>query len=202
MRFGQLLPALALLALAHPARADVLIEVDKTRQQMTVTVDGDPRYIWPVSTGQSGYDTPVGEFKASHMERHHFSREWDDAPMPHSIFFTQDGHAIHGSYHVKNLGRPASHGCVRLAPDNAATLFALVKAQGVKNARVVLTGELPSATEVAARSGDSIMVDEPTSRPPSSRRQRADDYFGRLTREPQYRRRYYGSPFSGFFGRW
>lgn len=194
MRLGPLLPALAvILALAAPARANVLIEVDKAKQQMTVTVDGDPRYIWPVSTGQRRYDTPGGEFQALSMERHHFSREWDDAPMPYSIFFTQDGHAIHGSYEVRRLGTPASHGCVRLSPENAATLFALVKAQGVKNARVVLTGEAP--TQVAARSDDnSIIADEPTARPRKSRRVNADNYFGRpYNRErPYYVRRYYG----------
>ena len=76
---------------------------------MIVTVDGDPRYVWPVSTGAFSYDTPSGQFKPFRMERDHFSREWDDAPMPHSIFFTQQGHAIHGSSHVKAIGTPASH---------------------------------------------------------------------------------------------
>ena len=205
MRLGHLLPALVLaLGLASPARAAVLIEVDKAKQQMTVTVDGNPLYIWPVSTGQRRYDTPAGEFQPFRMERHHFSREWDDAPMPYSIFFTQEGHAIHGSYHVKNLGTPASHGCVRLAPENAATLFALVKQQGVKNARVVLTGQAP--IQVAARSGDNaIATDEPEARPRKSRRISAEDYFGRsyYRERPYYVRRYYGSPFSAIFGgRW
>ncbi len=103
MRFSRLLPALtatiAVLAFTSvaPARADILIAIDKSTQQMTVTVDGDARYVWPVSTGKNIYDTPAGEFQPFRMERHHFSREWDDAPMPHSIFFTQEGHAIHGS---------------------------------------------------------------------------------------------------------
>ncbi len=90
-----------------PARADVLIGVDKSAQLMTVTVDGSQRYAWPVSTGIADCDTPDGEFQAFRMEKDHFSREWDDAPMPYSIFFTEQGHAIHGTYH-KSLGRPAS----------------------------------------------------------------------------------------------
>ena len=73
---------------------------------MTVEVDGRPLYQWPVSTGKAGYDTPNGKFKAFRMERDHFSKEWDDAPMPFSIFFTQKGHAIHGSLDVKRLGTP------------------------------------------------------------------------------------------------
>jgi len=135
--------AAAVLALSAAARAEVLIRVDKAAQIMTVDVDGSQRYAWPVSTGIASYDTPAGEFKPFRMERTHFSREWDDAPMPHSIFFTQDGHAIHGSYHVKNLGKPASHGCVRLAPENAALLFALIRQEKMANTRVTLVGEIP-----------------------------------------------------------
>src|SRR5580704_7344481 len=128
MRIRHLAAALVLTALAFtPAPADILIRVDKSAQVMTVTVEGSQLYAWPVSTGAPGYDTPSGEFKPFRMEAEHFSQEWDDAPMPHSIFFTQEGHAIHGSGHVKNLGRPASHGCVRLEPKNASILFALVK---------------------------------------------------------------------------
>ena len=81
------------------------------------------------------------------MEKDHFSREWDDAPMPHSVFFTKQGHAIHGTDHVRNLGRPASHGCVRLERPNAAALFSLVKREGMANVRVVLSGEVPAASD-------------------------------------------------------
>jgi hypothetical protein len=164
MRLSRLFPLLAaaiVFVTAQGAYADVFIRVDKSAQVMTVTVDGAQRYAWPVSTGLASYDTPAGQFQPFRMERDHFSREWDDAPMPHSIFFTQDGHAIHGSSHVKNLGRPASHGCVRLAPENAAVLFALVKAQGVKNTRVALVGEIPRTNELVARRGNpTIMADE------------------------------------------
>jgi len=152
------LAAAAVLALAAAARAEVLIRVDKAAQIMTVDVDGSQRYAWPVSTGIASYDTPAGEFKPFRMERTHFSREWDDAPMPHSIFFTQEGHAIHGSYHVKNLGRPASHGCVRLAPEHAALLFALVRQHKMANTRVTLVGDIPKTNELVARRGDTTRV--------------------------------------------
>ena len=147
MRFSHLGFAsfAAALVLASPARADLVITVDKSAQQMTVADDGTVLYTWPVSTGMADYDTPTGEFKPFRMERDHFSREWDDAPMPYSIFFTQEGHAIHGSYDVKHLGRPASHGCVRLSHPHAATLFSLVQQEGISNTRVVLTGEIPDA---------------------------------------------------------
>ena len=122
------------------AQADILITIDKSEQKMVVDVDGSTRWIWPVSTGRRGYDTPSGRFKPFRLEEDHYSKEWDEAPMPYSIFFTTEGHAIHGSYETRNLGRRASHGCVRLAPKNAAKLFELVKRQGLSSARVVVTG--------------------------------------------------------------
>lgn len=152
MRISRIAGAFALCAVASayaaPAQAELLITIDKSSQIMTVDVDGNTRYVWPVSTGAPGYDTPSGQFKPFRMEADHFSKEWDDAPMPHSIFFTMQGHAIHGSGHVKAIGTPASHGCVRLEPRNAAVLFALVKQEKMANTRVVLTGETPTATGV------------------------------------------------------
>ena len=138
------------LVLTAPARADLLITVDKNAQQMTVTVDGDPRYIWPVATGIARYDTPDGQYQPFRMERKHYSREWDDAPMPYSIFFTKQGHAIHGTNHKIN-GAPASHGCVRLSVKHAGQLWALVKQHKMANTRVELTGEIPSKEELMAK---------------------------------------------------
>lgn len=146
--------ALALVCLAAPAGAAVLISVDKSAQRMTVSVDGVKKWNWPVSTGRSSYSTPAGSFTPFRMEEDHRSVEWDDAPMPHSIFFTREGHAIHGSLEVKRLGMPASHGCVRLSPENAASLFALVKAEGVSKTKVVIEGTEP-APAVAKKGKDS-----------------------------------------------
>ena len=132
--------ALAVLVSATSAQGAILIAVDKSTQQMTVDVDGVRRWTWPVSTGLPGHDTPSGSYTAFRMEADHYSKEWDDAPMPHSIFFTYKGHAIHGSFVAGHIGSPASHGCVRLAPENAAKLYELVEAQGLPNTKVVLTG--------------------------------------------------------------
>src|SRR5215203_1917064 len=123
-----------------PTPIRVLITVDKAAQRMRVTVDGKLRHSWPVSTGRVQFETPSGTFRPLRLAKEHYSKEWDDAPMPHSIFFTSAGHAIHGSNATRRLGRPASHGCVRLAPANAAKLFALVKAEGLSNTKVVVTG--------------------------------------------------------------
>jgi L,D-transpeptidase catalytic domain len=122
------------------AQAKISITVDKNAQLMTVAVDGVQRHQWPVSTGLPSYETPNGSFKTFRMEQDHYSKEFDDAPMPHSIFFTKIGHAIHGTDSVSRLGSPASHGCVRLSRANAATLFALVEKDGVLNTTVTLSG--------------------------------------------------------------
>jgi hypothetical protein len=122
------------------AQAKVAITVDKNAQEMTVAVDGVERYHWPVSTGNPSHETPNGSFRTFRMEEDHFSKEFDDAPMPHSIFFTKVGHAIHGTDSERNLGTPVSHGCVRLSKANASTLYALVESEGVLNTTVTLTG--------------------------------------------------------------
>ena len=122
------------------AQAKISITVDKNAQLMTVEVDGVQRYQWPVSTGNPSHETPNGSFRTFRMEEDHFSKEFDDAPMPHSIFFTKVGHAIHGTDSEGRLGTPVSHGCVRLSRANATTLYALVEKEGVLNTTVTLTG--------------------------------------------------------------
>jgi lipoprotein-anchoring transpeptidase ErfK/SrfK len=131
------------------ANAAVLITIDKSAQSMAVSVDGNQRWYWPVSTGRRGYDTPSGAFRPFRMEASHFSRQWDSAPMPHSIFFTSVGHAIHGTYESAYLGSAVSHGCVRLSTENATRLYALVKEEGISNTRVVVTGRANSGVPEA-----------------------------------------------------
>ncbi|GJD49040.1 hypothetical protein OPKNFCMD_1768 [Methylobacterium crusticola] len=155
-RIAGAVAVIAAAALARPAgAADVRIAVDKAAQRMTVTVDGRERHAWPVSTGAAGYATPAGSFAPSRLVPIHYSREWDDAPMPHAIFFTDAGHAIHGSRATGRLGTPASHGCVRLAPAHARTLFALVRAEGMASTRIEIAGADPAAgTDSAAAGAD------------------------------------------------
>jgi hypothetical protein len=138
----------------NPVAPTVLITIDKTKQKMTVSVDGVQKYDWPVSTGRTGYATPSGTYTPTSINEVWYSKEWDNAPMPHSIFFMEDGHAIHGSYEVKTLGKPVSHGCVRISPKNAATLYLLVKKNGLKSTQVVLTGLTPGGeSKMASRAG-------------------------------------------------
>jgi hypothetical protein len=141
LRFIFALAAL-ILSCSVPARAEeIVVTVDKTEQRLTVEVDGATRYQWPVSTARRGYRTPNGTYRPQWLARKWFSREYDWSPMPYSIFF-DGGYAIHGSYEVSHLGRPASHGCIRLHPENAAILFALVRNK-MKDTRIVVTGEGP-----------------------------------------------------------
>ncbi len=110
---------------------------------MTVFVDGIEQYTWKVSTGRPEYATPSGTYAPTSMNEMWYSKQWDNSPMPHAIFFMKDGHAIHGTHEVKNLGKAASHGCVRLSPENAAILYDLVEKNGMQNTQVVLSGETP-----------------------------------------------------------
>jgi lipoprotein-anchoring transpeptidase ErfK/SrfK len=132
--------------------SSILIAIDKTTQKMSVFIEGTKKYDWRVSTGRPGYSTPSGTYTATSMNEVWYSKEWDNAPMPHAIFFMMDGHAIHGSYEVRNLGKPVSHGCVRIAPQNATLLYQLVGKNGLKNTQVVLTGVTPGGeSKVASR---------------------------------------------------
>lgn len=124
----------------EPPKSSVVVNIDKSTQEMTVFVDGIEQHRWPVSTGTRGYSTPSGTFTASSMNEIWYSKQWDNAPMPHAIFFTKKGHAIHGTLEERNLGNAASHGCVRLSKANAKTLFHLVKETGLENTQVVLAG--------------------------------------------------------------
>jgi len=133
----------------------IVINIDKTKQKMTVLLDGVQRYDWPVSTGKAGYSTPSGTFTPLSMNKVWYSKEWDNAPMPHAIFFMKDGHAIHGSYEVKHLGKAVSHGCVRISPQNATTLYTLVEKTGLKNTQVVLAGDTPGGEAKVANSASS-----------------------------------------------
>src|SRR6478672_791835 len=162
---------------------NILVTIDKSRQKMTVVLDGVTKYEWPVSTGKAGYSTPSGSYTATSMNEIWYSKEWDSAPMPHSVFFRKDGYAIHGSLEVKNLGRPASHGCVRISPENAATFFALVKKVGLKNTEVVLTGVTPGGEYKVAR------PEEPRYDLAGPGRYASDNYYA----QPQWG--------GGFFGR-
>ncbi len=129
------------LAFAAPASAGtaaVVARIDLSRQTMTVSVNGMPQYSWPVSTARRGYVTPTGAYRPQRMYRSYFSRKYYNSPMPYSIFFN-GGYAIHGSYEVSRLGAPASHGCVRLHPSNAATLYSLVQTYGAGNTLILVT---------------------------------------------------------------
>jgi lipoprotein-anchoring transpeptidase ErfK/SrfK len=128
----------AVLALAsmaiEPARAEVRIQVSKASQRMVVSVNGAKRFTWTVSTGRAGLVTPSGAFHPFSMERMHYSRQFGGEAMPHSIFFANV--AIHGTDDVGRLGRPVSHGCVRLSPGNAAALYALVGREGLAATKI------------------------------------------------------------------
>ncbi|HCL63872.1 MAG TPA: hypothetical protein DIC56_03320 [Rhizobium sp.] len=137
-----LLVAFAFLSLQFhvlPAEAGTIIaRINLSKQTMTVSQNGIVTYRWKVSTARKGYVTPTGSFTAKWLSRYHRSRKYDNAPMPYAIFF-KGGYAVHATYDLKRLGRPASHGCVRLHPDNAARLFSLAKANGLSNTRFIIS---------------------------------------------------------------
>ncbi len=133
----SLLAGMVLIGLA-PARAEVIARVNIASQQMIVEVDGAVAAVWSVSTARKGYVTPRGVYRPQSLARMHYSRKYHNSPMPFSVFF-RGGYAIHGTHEVKRLGRPASHGCVRLAKANAAALYELIRNHGPRNTKIIIT---------------------------------------------------------------
>src|SRR5664280_799075 len=134
-----------LLSGLAPVKAEVVVNISKSQQRLAVVVDGAETYRWPVSTGLRGHETPAGAFHPTRLERHWYSRQYSLTPMPWAVFFHR-GYAVHGTMEAYNLGHAASHGCVRLRPDNASTLYSLVRHQGLRNTKVVvMNGPLPLA---------------------------------------------------------
>ena len=118
--------------------ANLVAKVNLSSQTMTVTQNGVVKHRWRVSTGRKGFNTPTGSWSAKWVSRNHRSRKYNNAPMPFAVFF-KGGYAVHATYETKRLGRPASHGCVRLHPDNAATFFQMANRNGLSNTRIVIT---------------------------------------------------------------
>lgn len=193
------------LFLMGAARADLLVNISKSQQKLSVTVDGEEAFRWSVSTGRGGYTTPSGTYSPIRLERHWYSHKYENSPMPWSVFFHR-GYAVHGTMEAYNLGRAASHGCVRLRPDHAAVLFSLVRQEGVRHTKIVVSDKpLPNAPrphepdapvsstkpvkQAQAGNGEDALarVEEPHARPVRHRRARdafaqADDVSVRYSR--------------------
>jgi lipoprotein-anchoring transpeptidase ErfK/SrfK len=138
MRLLGLGLALCLFSALPADAGPVVAKISLSQQRMSVSVDGAQKYVWRVSTGKPGYRTPTGTFTPRRLERTWYSSKYDNAPMPYSVFFL-GGYAVHGTNATGSLGRAVSHGCVRLAPGNAATLYSLVQKHGLGHARIVVT---------------------------------------------------------------
>ena len=137
------------LAMASSAQAKVRIDIDLSSQRMTVESSSGESYSWAISSARQGYVTPRGVYRPTSLQAMHHSKKYHNSAMPHSIFF-DGGYAIHGTYAVGQLGRPASHGCVRIAPANAAKLYSLVRAQG---ATISISGSPEFRSTVTAAYG-------------------------------------------------
>lgn len=133
-----------------PVPPSLIARVNLTTQTMQIVVHGKSLHSWKISSGRDGYLTPVGNFKPDWMSKMWYSKQYDNAPMPHAVFF-KGGAAIHATNSIGSLGQPASHGCVRLAPANAETFYKLVTRHGLTMTRVVVSGKPPIREERIAR---------------------------------------------------
>ncbi len=122
-----------------PPPTTLRISINLTKQKMTVSENGNVAHVWSISSGRAGYRTPTGSYRPQWLSRMHYSKKYDNAPMPYSVFFHK-GYAIHGTYATRRLGSTASHGCIRLAPSNAKKLFRLVNKHSKAQTRIAIHG--------------------------------------------------------------
>ncbi len=131
-----------LLSIFQP-KPKVVATISISEQKMFLAVTDNrgetQKYVWDVSTGTTGFATPTGNYTPTWLSKNHKSKQYEDAPMPFAVFF-KEGIAVHGTQAISQLGKPASHGCVRLAPENAAVFYDLVETYGKFNTRIVVTG--------------------------------------------------------------
>jgi lipoprotein-anchoring transpeptidase ErfK/SrfK len=136
---GAVVALFAMQGFTSAANASSLeADIDLSSQTMTVSRDGMVQYRWKVSTARKGYVTPVGRYTAKWASINHRSRKYNNAPMPYAIFY-HGGYAVHATYDIKRLGRPASHGCVRLHPNDAAKFFSMANSVGLRNTKIVIS---------------------------------------------------------------
>jgi hypothetical protein len=143
-----------------PAPITLVLKADLGRQRLTVVEHGEVEHVWPISSGAAGYATKTGTFRPQWASRMHYSRQYEMAPMPHAVFFNK-GAAFHGTHAVRYLGRPASHGCIRLAPRNAAQLYRLVHRHGFHQTKVVVHGVHKSTTVAGRNAAKSRRAERP-----------------------------------------
>ena len=115
----------------------VTATVDLSEQRMRVYVDGKKQHTWVVSTGKQGWRTKPGSYTPFAQREKFYSSKWRMS-LPYLTFIGRDGTAIHGTYLTKKLGRPASHGCIRLSISNAAKFYKLVEQHGFWSTNVIV----------------------------------------------------------------
>ena len=123
-----------LLILVHKTVA----EGEKQFIEIFKNADAAPFFTALTSTGKPGHSTPGGKYSVMKLVKDYVSHTYN-SPMPWSVFF-KDGYAVHGTMpeYYPDLGRPASHGCVRLHQKNAEYVYNTVKDIGPRNTTVVI----------------------------------------------------------------
>lgn len=184
----------------RPPPPSLVASIDLSTQRMTVSENGRVIHRWPISSGRAGYRTPTGTYRPQWLSRMHYSRKYDNAPMPYSVFF-HHGYAIHGTDAVGALGRPASHGCIRLAPAHAKTFYKLVEKHGKMRTRIALHGDASVAVAKARARNTRVATAEPRKQHSQAPRQgiRAQQRRYVWPGEPSYYRPQRRGPTYGYF---
>ena len=108
-----------------PETGKLVMTVDLEARVISVFRDGYEIGAAVAMLGTEAHPTPTGTFPILWKQRHNVSEKYGNAPMPWSMFLTNDGIAIHGGSEVEN--GYASHGCIAVPDPFADRLFAIAK---------------------------------------------------------------------------
>src|SRR5690242_16336699 len=135
----------------------MLVIVNLATQRLIVFRNGVPIGASTVSSGKDGYETPTGVFTVLQKAKEHYSKTYDNAPMPNMQRLTWKGIALHAG---KLPGYPASHGCIRLPQKFSSLLF------GATN--VGMTVVITSLDVTPQRSSPPALAMRAAAAPPAS----------------------------------
>lgn len=116
----------------------IVAKVSLKQQRMRVYINGKRKFTWRVSTGKKGWETRRDRYTPFALTPYYYSDKWK-MKLPFLVSISDDGTAIHGTTLTSRLGRPASHGCIRLSIPNAKKFYELVSAHGMWNTEVIVT---------------------------------------------------------------
>jgi len=129
-----------------PVASPLTLEADLSERKLTLSRDGETVKTYDIAIGSPKYPTPTGSYTINKMIWNPAwkppNTKWAEGKTPKEpgsagnpmrtvkIFFQEPDYYIHGTNATETLGEAASHGCLRMDPDDAAEVGLMVMENG------------------------------------------------------------------------